>query len=138
MLSELGEGEIAVYDESERLRGSVTHQVEIPCDDTFYLWVRYWEQGDADSYFVALDAEPEPPAIFEADCTPMGNGWGWSLLNWRDQNEPLCTYVEDPWAPQWEAGTHTIEFTYRESLGLGRVIVTNDPMFIPPDPVPPK
>ncbi|MCR9159968.1 MAG: hypothetical protein ACE37F_32495 [Nannocystaceae bacterium] len=40
-------------------------------------------------------------------------------------------YVEDPWTPTWEAGTHTIEFSYRESLAMGRILITNDPAFVP-------
>ncbi|MEM7159674.1 MAG: hypothetical protein AAF799_42935 [Myxococcota bacterium] len=131
MLSELGEGEIAVHDETGRTGGSVLFTPVIPCDDTFYLWVRFWEQDDADSYFVQIDGEPDPLAIFEADCSPSGDGWGWAQLNWRDQNEPLCNYIEDPWAPMWDAGDHTVEFTFRESMAVGRVVVTNDPMFVP-------
>lgn len=129
-MSMLGEGEIIVLDNGQ-FDGAVRFEPDLPCDDTWYIWVRYWEQGNDDSYFVTLDGQPQPPAIFEGDCGGGGNGWDWALLNWRDDNAPPCNYVEDPWAPSWTAGMHEIELTYRESIAVGRVIVTNDPAFIP-------
>ncbi len=129
-MSDLGEGEIL------RLQGGVQGEarfdVEVPCDDTWFVWVRYWEDGEDDSYFVTLDEAPEPPAIFEGDCTPAGSGYDWRLLNYRDPiDSSLCEYVEDPWTPTWDEGPHAIAFSFRESFALGRIVVTNDPRFAP-------
>ncbi len=128
--SMLGEGEILVLDNGQ-FDGSVLYEPDLPCDDNWYIWVRFWQQGSDDSYYVTLDGMPQPPAIFEGDCGNGGGGWDWAALNWRDENAPPCTYVEDPWAPVWSAGVHEIEVTYRESIAIGRVVVTNDPMFVP-------
>ena len=129
-MSMLGEGEIIVLDNGQ-VGGAVRYEPDLPCEDTWYIWVRYWQQGSDDSYFATLDGQPQPPAIFEGDCGNGGNGWDWAALNWRDENDPPCTYVEDPWAPAWGAGVHEIELTYRESIAVGRIIVTNDPAFTP-------
>jgi len=130
-MSMVGEGEISIYDQMGGGGGSILFEPDIPCNDTWYIWVRYWEQGDADSYFATLDGMPMPEAIFEGDCTGGGNGYDWAALNWRDQRDGPCTYVEDPWAPTWDAGTHSIEFTFRESLAMGRILLTNDPAYVP-------
>lgn len=114
--------------------GSILYEPEIPCDDTFYVWVRYWDQNTEDSYFVTVDGQPMPEAIFEGDCTnndPMGTPYGWRLLNWRDQAANACEYVQDPWTHDWTAGVHQLEFSYRESLAMGRIVITNDPAYMP-------
>ncbi len=129
-MSEVGEGEILVLDGG--VDGEARFEVDIPCSDTWFIWVRYWENGQDDSYFVTLDDGPNPPAIFEGDCSPGGGGYAWQLLNYRD---PLdggpCEYLEDPWAPSWDAGAHTVAFSYRESIAMGRLVVTNDPDYVP-------
>ena len=132
-MSMVGEGEISVYQGGGGGGGggSVLYEPDIPCADTWYIWVRYWEDGDADSYFATLDGEPNPEAIFEGDCTPGGDGYSWGVLNWRDQAANACEYVEDPWTPTWDAGVHEIEFSFRESFAMGRILLTNDPTLVP-------
>jgi hypothetical protein len=131
-MSMVGEGEISALNQMGGTEGSILYEPEIPCDDTWYIWVRYWEQGAEDSYFATVDGEPMPEAIFEGDCTGGGQGYNWRALNWRD---PVaggpCEYVADPWAPDWTTGTHQLEFTFRESLAMGRILITNDPAFVP-------
>ncbi|MCA9709835.1 MAG: hypothetical protein KDK70_28605 [Myxococcales bacterium] len=129
-MSMIGEGEISVLP-GFGTDGSILYEPDIPCDDTWYIWVRYWEQGSNDSYFATLDGQPMPEAIFEGDCTGGGQGYNWRVLNWRDQGDPACTYLEDPWAPDWAAGVHQVEFSYRESQAMGRILFTNDPDYVP-------
>ncbi|MFT5432482.1 MAG: hypothetical protein ACI9OJ_003181, partial [Myxococcota bacterium] len=129
-MSMVGEGEIAALDPGNPL-GNVVYRPQIPCDDTWTIWVRFWEDGEADSYFVRLDGAPIEAAIFEGDCTADGQGYGWNDLNWRGQDAGPCEYVADPWRPQWDAGEHTVEFSFRESLALAEIIVTNDEDFVP-------
>ncbi len=126
-VSEVGEGDIAVL--MGGADGAVTWDVDVPCDDTWLIWVRYWEQGNDDSYFVTLDGAPKEPAIFEGDCGGGGQGYDWRLLN--ERADAPCVYTQDPWAPQWEAGVHEVAFSYRESIALGRIVVTNDPKYAP-------
>lgn len=126
-VSEVGEGDIAVLMGGPN--GAVTWDVDVPCEDTWYIWVRYWEQGNDDSYFVTLDGAPDDPAIFEGDCSGAGQGYDWRLLN--ERGDSPCVYLQDPWAPQWDAGAHEVSFSFRESIALGRIVVTNDPEYAP-------
>lgn len=128
-MSMLGEGEISQYNMFGD--GSFMYEPDIPCDDTWYIWARARNDGTNDSYFATLDGEPVPEAIFEGDCTNDGNGYQWTVLNWRDQKAMACDYVADPWAPDWAAGVHQIEFSFREALAMGRILITNDPDFVP-------
>lgn len=123
--------EISLFDEMFGEDGSILYEPDIPCDSTWYVWVLYWEQGQDDSYFATLDGEPMPEAIFEGDCGGFGQGYSWRLLNWRDQGAMACDYVADPWAPDWTAGVHQIEFSFRESPAMGQILITNDPDFMP-------
>jgi hypothetical protein len=111
--------------------GSILFEPDIPCDDTWYIWARAFDNGSQDSYFATLDGEPMPPAIYEGDCGNGGMGYIWAYLNWRDEAAPPCTYVADPWAPDWAAGPHQIEFTYREATAMGRILITNDQDYVP-------
>jgi hypothetical protein len=129
--SMLGEGQIAALS-SGQFDGSVVWEPDIPCDDAWTIWVRYFEEGGDDSYYVTLDGQPDPAAVFEGDCTAAGEGWGWARLNWRDEaTQGACEYTEDPWSPAWTAGTHAIEFSYRETIAIARIVVTNDEAFTP-------
>ncbi len=129
--SMFGEGEVAALGFGPGTDGSVLWEPEIPCADTWHVHVRYFDQGTADSYLVQVDGEPMPPAIFEGDCTAQGNGYGWRELNWRDEGANPCEYVEDPWTFLWEPGVYSVEFSYRESAAIARIVVTNDPNWAP-------
>ena len=131
-MSMLGEGEIAnLPNPMNDNDGSILYQPDIPCDDTWYIWARILDQGNNDSYLATLDGQPMPSAIFEGDCTQQGNGYKWTVLNWREMGANACDYVEDPWAPMWAAGVHEIEFEYREAAAMGRILITNDPDLVP-------
>lgn len=132
-MSMLGEGQVAsLPNPMMNNMGSVLYSPDIPCDDTWYIWVRALDQGANDSYFCTLDGEPNPKPIFEGDCTNQGNSYKWARLNWRDPMAMACMYIEDPWAPMWSAGVHEIEFSYRESPAIGRILLTNDMNLVPP------
>lgn len=126
--SQAGEGEIAVVDGNGD--GEVQWDIDIPCDDTWIIWVRLFDQGSEDSFFATLDGEPSPPAIFEGGIQGPGQGWNWRDLNWRDPDDP-ATFIEDPWAPEWGEGTHALALSFRESIAVGRIEVTNDPDYEP-------
>lgn len=131
-MSMLGEGEITnIPMPNNGTDGSILFQPNIPCDDTWYIWVRAFDNGNADSYLATLDGQPMPSAIFEGDCTQGGMAYKWTVLNWRDSMAQACDYVEDPWTPMWTAGVHEIEFKYREATAMGRILITNDPDLVP-------
>ncbi|MEM6293215.1 MAG: hypothetical protein AAGA54_18215 [Myxococcota bacterium] len=127
--SMVGEGQIAVLEGGTA--GEVSFDIDVPCDDQWFIWVRYFEQGSDDSYYATVDGEPNPAGVFEGDCTQGGQGYGWRPLNYRTEDDPLCEYVEDPWAPEWDTGAHNVTFSYRESVALARIVVTNDPDYTP-------
>jgi hypothetical protein len=128
-MSMVGEGEISVNQMGGP--GTFLYEPDIPCDDTWYIWARAFDNGSEDSYFATLDGMPMPEAIFEGDCTGGGGGYVWAPLNWRDQAAGPCEYVENPWAPEWTTGLHQIEFSFREAAAMGRIVITNDENYIP-------
>ncbi len=128
-MSMVGEGEISVNQQGGP--GSFIYEPDIPCDDTWHIWARAFDQGQNDSYFATLDGEPMPEAIFEGGCTNAGNGYVWAELNWREQGAQACDYVQNPWTADWTTGVHQIEFSFRESAAMGRILITNDPNFVP-------
>ena len=84
-----------------------------------------------DAYAATHDDMPDPPAIFEGDCSNAGNSYKWARLNWRDPMAEPCKYLQNPWAPMWTAGPHSVEFSYHESPALGRILLTTDPNLVP-------
>ena len=116
--------------------GSATFVVDAPCSDTFVVWVRGRDEGSEDSHYVMVDGEPDPPHVFEVDCTGEGAGYKWTRLNQRIEGEPVCTYITDPWTHEWEAGEHEVTFFRREFGAVSRIIVTNDPDLVPGEPGP--
>lgn len=110
----------------------VTWSIDVPCDDDWHIWVRAFDNGQADSFFARQDGGPDPAPIFEVDCTFGGGGYAWRELNWRDPEMGMaCEYVEDPWLAQWDAGTHEFSLQVRESQAVARIIVTNDDAYVP-------
>lgn len=110
---------------------SAMFSVEVPCQDTWTVWVRGRDQGSDDSHFVQVDGEPNPPLIFEVDCSGGGDDYKWTRLNQRELDAPVCVHVTDPWDQEWEKGVHQITFYPREPGAVSRLIVTNDPGFDP-------
>ena len=129
--SQVGEGTIAVNDNG--VPGSVTFTAQIDCATTWHVWVRWFlPEVGADEFTVTVDGQPRPAAIFSGDCLGIGGGgWIWSRLNWQEEGASGCDFVQDPWALPWSAGDHTITFGYRSSSALARIILTNDPDYVP-------
>lgn len=129
--SQVGEGTIAVNDNG--VPGTVTFNASIDCATTWHVWVRWFlPEFGADEFTVTVDGQPRPAAIFSGDCLGVGgSGWIWSRLNWQEEGASGCDFVQDPWALPWGAGDHTITFGYRSSSALARIILTNDPDYVP-------
>jgi hypothetical protein len=133
VMSMFGEGNVAAIDDNAfDPSGTVHWDIDVPCAGDWYIWVRATDFGSDDSFFARLDGEPEPAPIFEIDCGFGGEDYAWRVLNWRDPDtgEP-CEYVEDPWIAQWTAGAHAFELDFRESIAVARIVVTNDPAYVP-------
>lgn len=127
------EGTVAavIFDGMNMPMGTVTWDVDIPCNDDWHIWVRGRNAGGNDSYLARQDGGPDPAPIFELDCAG-GDDYSWRELNWRDPETGMpCEYVEDPWLAAWEAGAHQFQLEYRESPAVARIIVTNDDAFVP-------
>jgi hypothetical protein len=125
-MSMLGEGMIMAWDQQND-QAFISWDIDIPCDGTWHIWIRGIDQGQADSYFAVVDGEPNPPPIFELDCTagPNQGTYLWKELNYRDQADPACTYLFDPWTQDWATGTHNFTLLYRESGAVSRIWITN-------------
>jgi hypothetical protein len=136
----MGEGMVitpeTVTDYGNMSGETATFTVDIPCNDTWHVWVRGHDGGNADSFFAQVDGEMDPPFIFELECTMMGSGmmnpYVWRELNQRDPMAMACEYVADPWTFDWTANSqHDIVFMPRESQAISAVTVTNDPAYMP-------
>jgi hypothetical protein len=125
-MSMLGEGMVMAWD-NQTQDATISWDLDIPCDDTWHVWVRGVDQGQADSYFVMIDGEPNPPPIFELECTqgPQQATYVWNELNYRDPMDGACEYLFDPWTQDWAAGVHQLTLMYRESAAVSRIWVTN-------------
>ncbi len=133
VMSMLGEGMIMAWDQ-QTMDATISWDLDIPCDDTWHVWVRGIDQGQADSYFATVDGQPDPPPIFELDCTqgPNQGTYVWAELNYRDQADPACTYLFDPWTQDWLTGIHAFTLAYRESAAVSKLWITNTDQPPPP------
>ena len=127
------EGDILVIESPDN--NNITWEVDVPCEDTYHVWVRGWEQGNDDSFFAQTDGQPDPGLIFELDCTqgPNQSHYLWKELNQRELDAGPCEYVNDPWTQDWTAGVHTVSLQFRESQAVSAIVVTNTPD-PPPEP----
>jgi hypothetical protein len=125
-MSRFGEGMVLSMAANQNT-GVATYELDIPCDDTWHIWVRGIEEDDYDSFWARVDGQPNDWAIFELDCTiePAEAAYRWTELNWRAPNADGCVYVEDPWVHDWGVGVHELELGYRESWAISKIWVTN-------------
>lgn len=126
VMSMLGEGMIMAWDEQTN-DATISWDIDVPCDDTWHIWVRGIDQGPSDSYFAIVDGLPDPAPIFELDCTnnPNPGAYVWKELNLRDLADPACTYLQDPWTQDWLTGSHAFSLVYRESIAVSKLWITN-------------
>ncbi len=125
-MSMLGEG--MVLDLPDGVTEAVaTYELDIPCDDTWHIWIRAIDYQQYDSLWVMVDDQPAEWAIFEVDCSdaPMNAIYKWNELNWRVDGANPCQYVEDPWTQEWTAGIHTLALGYRDSYAISKIWFTN-------------
>jgi len=140
-VSDFGEGDVLTLLDKDGgwdggMDGSVIYHFSVPCDDSWYIWVRYPNWMWRDSYRVALDGDPVGGAVFEGegdahcDWVQVSQQWEWGLLNQYDDSR--CVSDVEPWVSVWSGGSdHQIEFRYRESLALGQILVTNSSEYVP-------
>lgn len=129
--SSIGEGMVLAWDEDTD-NAYALYNFDIPCTDQWHVWVRGHDVETFDSFFVAVDGEPEPPPVFELDCTgmPAQSAYVWRELNYRDAEAPPCETI-DPWVQSWDEGFHSLLLLHRESLALSKLYVTNTD--VPPE-----
>jgi hypothetical protein len=113
-------------------QGSAVFEIPIECQDEWFIWVRAFDGGTDDSFFVQVDGAPNPGLIHETDCTGAGNVFRWTPLNQRASDAPVCNYLTYPWRQEWEAGTHEVSFAQREqNVSIAALLITNDPELVP-------
>lgn len=109
---------------------SVTFTLLPPLSDHYYTWVRVQSPSNVYAAFrVTWDSTPTD--WFD----PPGGAWmedpHWILLNGRDG---LVPFTLDPRITRLDAGSHLLTFSGSEvSSSLTRVLITNDPDFVPSD-----
>ena len=109
--------------------GTAAWSVDVAEPGTYYVWGRVRADSDIhDSFFVKVDSGAED--IFDVAENKWSPNWQWSRLNGRGGTEVPLTI--DPRTFSLSAGSHTLTFRGREvSTWLDRVIVTDDPTFVP-------
>ena len=122
----LGEEVVLAWD-NQNQDAYATWNINVPCGGTWHVWVRAINKRESDSFFAAVDGQPEPAAIFEIACDrgPKKAIYEWRELNLRDLEAPECELVEDPWVQEWEAGVHSFTLGYRDSYAISKLWITN-------------
>jgi hypothetical protein len=114
--------------------GTADLTFHVPVADTVYVWARLIGPTEtSDSFFVSMDGGAAD--VFD---TVVGNNysqnWQWRVLNGRGG---VTRFTINPRTFPLSAGSHTLTFAGREAGAiLGRVLVTNDPTYIPADDTP--
>ena len=126
-MSEYREGMVLVLTWPYDAEGSyATWNIDVPCGDTWHVWVRAMVSNSSRSFFATVDGQPNPAPIFEMNCDPPNfSAYEWRELNWRAPNSPSCQYVEDPWLQDWTKGVHEFTLTYRDSTAISKLWITN-------------
>ena len=128
-MSMLGEGQVMSMPNmpNPNVDSILRYDIDVPCDDTWHIWVRAIDYQQEDSFWVRVDQDPIDWAIFEIDCTmgPNPAAYKWKQLNWRDPNDNGCVYLQDPWTQDWGLGLHELELAYRESYAVSKIWITN-------------
>lgn len=139
--STMGEGEVAVSVVPEE--GTVTFEVDIPCDDVWNLWGRVNDfspgigPNDPDSYWISVDGGPEYEWFYGCD-TEFSPQWSWQPMESNMAGVPCEKAIAV--TPVLDAGVHLVRLRNREGLGSGevfaavaRILATNDPDLVPSD-----
>ena len=119
---------------------------EAPCNDEYFLWARVWDEtggaglDDPDSYYVQMDDGGEAFWRYGCQTNPIFPEPSWY---WVRVQESLTCIDIDPVSYMIDAGPHVARFRNRESgshddmnppgeiAAITRVLVTNDPGFVP-------
>jgi hypothetical protein len=109
--------------------GTGSWSFSVPSSGTYYVWGRvHAVDADHDSFFVKMDSGTED--IYDAAEGLWSPNWQWTRVNGRNGTPVPLTL--NPRTFSLSAGAHTLTFRGREtSTWLDRVIVTNDPGFVP-------
>jgi hypothetical protein len=101
----------------------------VPSTATYYVWCRVRADSyQHDSFFVKMDSGGED--VYDAAEGTWSPNWQWTRLNGRGGTGVPLTL--NPRTFSLSAGSHTLTFRGREvATWLDRVIVTNDPAFVP-------
>ena len=122
---------------------------DAPCDDEYFLWARVWDDvggaalnNDPDSYYVIMDDGGETFWRYGCQTNPILPTPSWYWV--RVQESITCIDIDQISYPI-DAGGHVAYFRNREDgshddgdppgriAAITRVLITNDPNYVPSD-----
>lgn len=140
-MSNFGEGIIALSLVPEM--GDVIFTVDVPCDDTYYLWGRVNDfnpgtgDQDPDSYYISSNGGPEITWFYGCE-TFSAPQWSWAQVRSGVQGTPCEEGVR--LELNLPAGTHAFKFRNREGespfgeyAAIARIALINQPNAVPMD-----
>lgn len=112
-------------------QGTVDLTVNVPVADTYVIWGKVLSPSYAsDSFYVSVDGGPED--IYDDAEGMWSSDWQWTVVNGRAGTATPAAV--SPRLFGLTPGSHTIRFRCREANStLERILVTNDPDFVPQD-----
>ena len=113
-------------------QGAAVFDFDLPCDDTWHIWVKGLDRGTNDSFFADVDGNPNPAAIFDLDCEaqdPEDAEYIWAHLNSRE-GDSQCGVGND-WVINAGPGEGVVSFYEREVGAISAVAISNDPGYTP-------
>lgn len=115
-------------------QGTVTVPFQIPAAGDYFIWARsLFPEVSRNSFFLSVDGGEE--FLYDGTEALCGSSWTWSKVNEASDHDttlPLPPYLL-PLVP----GAHQLIIRANEAFaGLDRVLITNDPDFVPVDDQP--
>ena len=127
--------------------GVVEFPWDAPCNDEYFLWARVWDDvggaaidNDPDSYYVTMDDGGESFWRYGCQTNPILPTPSWY---WVRVQESLTCIDVDPVSYPIDNGSHVAIFRNREEgthddgdppgriAAITRILVTNDPTYVP-------
>ena len=126
-------------------QGTANFLFSAPCTDEYFVWGHVWDSqpnlikvAKPDSYDVAVDGGSSTEWAY--GCQTFGTAAGW---RWIPVEESAVCLDPDALRFTIDPGTHTINFHNREAgdfdqgsppgevAAIARILVTNDPTYVP-------
>lgn len=133
--SNASDGKYVVSNSSES--GEVNLNFTVDKTENYYIWGRVLSQTySMDSFYVSVDGGVID--IWDTAENTWSPNWQWTRVTGRiDNNNAPSQNNANPRVFSLSSGQHNIKFTGREpGAKLDKIVITNDPNFVPTDSVP--